>query len=858
MSNKKDFYDLSLSLKEESLLRKNGDIENKKEIISNSKETNEDISNLELKVIENNENLINKNLEFQVELLNLDDKIKDLETNNIEYKNIEYKNINDKIDSLDLSKNNLYEIVNDLNDSFNKNTELKNINDKIDLLDISKNNLYKIMNDLTLKFDNFINNRLDISKNNLYKEINNLNNSINEVKNFSKKKREELIFKIDELELIGINERNIIKEKILEIEKNSIDNKNSLKKKIEELQIESENERTQIKIDLNNLESLNDQNRINILNKITNIENKIKENRYIIVGGGPGGIMTAYILATNNPKNKILLLEKNNKTINDYINKDYDDVFNWYNSMNDSEFQYSFNSNDNSTVWVGKGLGGGTLHFGLQYIDSDDIINNFNKDWYQDFQEVSNIVNPGKYDYDNFNKNYIELRNKIDSLSESLNLKFYNNKIYKNMETKKRILLGDLIINLSNIEIKYDIDIEKINFENNKVISIVDKNNNLYQADKYILSTGAIKTPIILQRSGIGDYNLLKKNNINLVKNLPDVGKNLYDHVGFTLIYGKVEITTNEVKKIVPYQGDKNFKLNLENIKILNDISKRLILIAEGRNVSTNDKGYVFDFTEWINSHPGGSRAILKWEDDDKSYTLQYPNWHSSSRWNLNKNRFTKIGKKDSIINYDDLPTNLKSEELFNNLFKDEEIVETKVNTELKNLGFETDKIIAHVQTRDKNLKWQTYYSIVPNQNNFLILTHSLLTELSKGNIEIDNETFNVNLNHIDSENKDKFLNYLFDAFKKNHNILKSLGYNLINPVSENLVDLEYIENNLDSIYHYHGTCKIGSVLDKSQKVIDIDNLYVADASVFDKPWGGSTSVPSMVAGYRCAKKILS
>ena len=44
------------------------------------------------------------------------------------------------------------------------------------------------MNDLTLKFDNFVNNRLDISKNNLYKEINNLNNSINEVKDFSKKK----------------------------------------------------------------------------------------------------------------------------------------------------------------------------------------------------------------------------------------------------------------------------------------------------------------------------------------------------------------------------------------------------------------------------------------------------------------------------------------------------------------------------------------------------------------------------------------------------------------------------------------------------------------------------------------------
>ena len=108
MSDKNDFYDLSLIIKNESLLRKNGDIDNKKEIILNSKDTNESIANLELKVIENNDNLLNKNVDFNLELLNLNDKIKDLETNNIEY-----KNINDKINSLDLSKNNLYKIIND-------------------------------------------------------------------------------------------------------------------------------------------------------------------------------------------------------------------------------------------------------------------------------------------------------------------------------------------------------------------------------------------------------------------------------------------------------------------------------------------------------------------------------------------------------------------------------------------------------------------------------------------------------------------------------------------------------------------------------------------------------------------------
>ena len=39
---------------------------------------------------------------------------------------------------------------------------------------------------------------------------------------------------------------------------------------------------------------------------------------FIIIGGGPSGIMCAYRLSKLNPEKKILILEKNSNTYEDY------------------------------------------------------------------------------------------------------------------------------------------------------------------------------------------------------------------------------------------------------------------------------------------------------------------------------------------------------------------------------------------------------------------------------------------------------------------------------------------------------------------------------------------------------------
>ncbi len=52
-----------------------------------------------------------------------------------------------------------------------------------------------------------------------------------------------------------------------------------------------------------------------------------------------------------------------------------------------------------------------------------------------------------------------------------------------------------------------------------------------------ILSAGTIGSPHILQASGIGPGDLLKNNNVEVIKDHPGVGKNLTDHLMLRPVY---------------------------------------------------------------------------------------------------------------------------------------------------------------------------------------------------------------------------------------------------------------------------------------------------------------------------------
>ena len=60
-------------------------------------------------------------------------------------------------------------------------------------------------------------------------------------------------------------------------------------------------------------------------------------------------------------------------------------------------------------------------------------------------------------------------------------------------------------------------------------------------AREVILSAGALQSPQLLQLSGIGPADLLRRHGIEIVHDLPGVGQNLQDHLQFRLMYPGVE-----------------------------------------------------------------------------------------------------------------------------------------------------------------------------------------------------------------------------------------------------------------------------------------------------------------------------
>lgn len=569
---------------------------------------------------------------------------------------------------------------------------------------------------------------------------------------------------------------------------------------------------------------------------------------FVIVGGGPGGIISAYKISQNNPSAKILLLEKYESTLQDYKDQGYNSTTNWFSAMTQSSFHRAYQSNDNKTIWLGRGLGGGTLHFGLQYIDNID--KNY-EEWTNNnyFNDLSNITNAQRYDYNGtVSEGWNTIKAILDNSASNSNFTVYNNKVYStDLNNYDRLLLGNLIIDNPNINIQYNVSIKDIIFNNSNVNYIRDYLNNRYYCNNLILSAGAIETPAILQRSNI------------------DCGNKIYDHLAINITYGKIEATTTTTTTTTtqPFSGTPEFLLNTTNIGKLNQYSGRNIYYATGSGVSSSDINKVYDFTSWVNSHPGGSSAITK--ADSQNWELKYP--HSSSRWTSYRGNFIELdGKKfNETINYNDLPSNLKSDTLYNDLFPDEEVTETTTETTYglaENINLNQNTIVNHLQTRDNSFNWQTYYSGIPGQDSIFNITYASSCDLNNDGFvkinNISNDLLDISLNHLGGSYKEKIINYILDAFNKNDNILAASGYQRIAPDSTVAIDSSYIESISDSIYHYHGTCAIGDVVDENLKVYNYNNLYIADNSVLDKPWGGSTSVPAAITGLIVSENFIN
>ena len=92
----------------------------------------------------------------------------------------------------------------------------------------------------------------------------------------------------------------------------------------------------------------------------------------------------------------------------------------------------------------------------------------------------------------------------------------------------------DLLVKHKAIKVVYGKNNTDLKGPPKLVIKSLENNSTLEATAnlEVILSAGPIHTPQILQRSGIGPTNLLKKAKIDLVLDLPGVGYNFHDHGG--------------------------------------------------------------------------------------------------------------------------------------------------------------------------------------------------------------------------------------------------------------------------------------------------------------------------------------
>ena len=118
----------------------------------------------------------------------------------------------------------------------------------------------------------------------------------------------------------------------------------------------------------------------------------------------------------------------------------------------------------------------------------------------------------------------------------------------ENRRNGKRQLASDAY-HLTGVEVMTDSLVKRVIVEQKnerKVATAVElvSGELITARESIIISAGAYRTPQVLMLSGIGDFEEMKKHGIEQIVNLPEVGKNLHDHLGIPQMYALLKLVS--------------------------------------------------------------------------------------------------------------------------------------------------------------------------------------------------------------------------------------------------------------------------------------------------------------------------